>query len=425
MRPTNLFSTRGQNRKLTGLTLALATTLTFGATACNSAGDTDDTDVASSSEEATTSQDASEDSGTFTVSDAAGRTVELGAQPERIVFGEGRALFASSILNKTNPVDNVVAIGSDLHSAAPSFEEKLLEVNPEIGDLPTIGNIAKGDVTVENLVSLDPDVVVMTLDHKDAVEQSGFLEKMDQAGLKYVFTDFRQKPLENTPVSMEVFGKLLGQEDKAQEFNTFYNTKVDEITQRASDTKNTPRTLVWRAAGLKDCCATVKESNLGDLVNAAGGDNIGDTLLETPSGDLTAEKVVAEQPEAIIATGGAWAKDPEKPETLPHVELGYEADPDTAEATLEGLLRTPGFTALEAPSEGGLHAVYHQFYDSPFNVFALEQFAAWLHPDEFAGVDIDKDFAAFHREWLPFEYSGTFFVSDDPAVSKSDQVDER
>lgn len=254
-------------------------------------------------------------------------------------------------------------------------------------------------MTVENLVALEPDVAVMTLDHKDAAEQSGLLKKMDQAGLKYVFTDFHQKPLENTPDSMEVFDKLLGKEDKAAEFNEFYTTK-----ERASKSEDKPRTLVWRAAGMKDCCATVKDSNLGDLVNAAGSANIGDELLETPSGDLTVEKVVAEQPEVIIATGGAWAKNPEKPETLPHVELGYTAEPDIAEAILEGLLRPPGFTALDAPKEGNLHGVYHQFYDSPFNVFALQQFAE------------------FHSQWLPFEYSGTFFVSDDPAVSKSDQA---
>ena len=34
--------------------------------------------------------------------------------------------------------------------AAPSFETKFAETNAAYKDLPTIGNIAKGDVTVEN-----------------------------------------------------------------------------------------------------------------------------------------------------------------------------------------------------------------------------------------------------------------------------------
>lgn len=343
--------------------------------------------------------------------DVTGRSVELDKKPERVVLGEGRGMFAAALLDPKNPTEHVVALGSDLHTAAPTFEEKLFQVAPKAKDLPTIGNAAKGDVTVENLVALKPDVIVFTLDHKKAIEKNGFLDKVDQAGLKYVFTDFRQKPLENTTKSVELLGQVLDEEKRAKEFTDFYNAQVADVKARVADVKEKPRTLVWRAAGLKDCCATVKNSNLGDLVNAAGGTNIGDTLLDQESGDLTAEKVVAEQPEVIIATGGSWAKDPKKPEVLPHVELGYKSSDEAAEKTLAGLLATPGFDALKAPKEGELHAAFHQFYDSPYNVFALQQFAKWLHPDKFEDVDPAKNFADFHKEWLPIEYSGTFFAT--------------
>nr|WP_120491335.1 ABC transporter substrate-binding protein [Corynebacterium lactis] len=372
--------------------------LTFATAAC-SAG-TEKTDGASASGE-----------GAFSVVDVAGREVSLDKEPERVVLGEGRAMFAASFLDSEDPGDRVVALGSDLHSAAPSFEAKLFAAHPNLAHLPTIGQIAKGDVTVENLIAHKPDIIVMTLDHKKAAEQSGFLGKLDQAGLKYVFTDFRQKPLENTPKSVEILGKVLGEEDKAKQFNAFYKAKVDDITSRAGKTTERPKTLVWRAAGLKDCCSTVKNSNLGDLVVAAGGENLGDTLLDTESGDVTAEKVLSVQPEQIIATGGSWAANPKKPEVVPHVELGYTATPEAAEKTLAGLLATPGFDSLKAPKEGDLHAVFHQFYDSPYNVFALEQFAKWLHPEEFADLDPVADFAAFHKEYLPFELTGTFFTT--------------
>lgn len=351
-------------------------------------------------------------SGAVTVTDVTGRQVSFDSQPERVLLAEGRGLFATSLLNKENPTENVVAIGSDFHQAAPSYEEKLSAAHKEYNDLPTVGHVSKGDVSVETLLSHKPDVTVLSLDHKKAAEESGLLNKMDQAGLKYVFSDFRQKPLENTTKTITMYGQLFGKEDKAKEFTDFYEAKVKDITDRASKAKEKPRTLVWRAAGMKDCCATVKDSNLGDLVNAAGGKNIGDDLLATESGDLTAEKVLAEQPDQIIATGGSWAKNPEEPEVLPHVELGYNAKRSSAEKTLKGLLSTPGFTTLKAPKQGNLHAAYHQFYDSPLNVFALEQFAKWLHPELFKDVDVQRDFADFHDEWMPFDYSGTFFASN-------------
>lgn len=373
--------------------------LTLTATACNSSGE--DADAAGPGAKGAA----------LTVTDVVGRNVSFEKKPERVILGEGRAMFAAAMLDRENPAEHVVAIGSDLHTAAPSFEKKLVDAAPKVGELPQIGQIHKGDVTVENLISHKPDVVVMTLDHKKAAEQSGFLEKLDQAGLKYVFTDFRQKPLENTPKSVKLLGDILDEKESAKKFTDFYTDKVDSIVARAAKIQDKPKTLVWRAAGLKDCCSTVKNSNLGDLVNAAGGENLGDTLLDTESGDVTAEKVLSVQPERIFATGGSWAKNPKKPEVLPHVELGYGATRETAEKTLAGLLATPGFDSLKAPKEGELHAVFHQFYDSPYNVFALEQFAKWLHPDEFADLNPAADFAKFHADYLPFELSGEFFAT--------------
>ena len=190
----NIFATEHVVARKTPKTKTLAAigcaALSFVATACGA--------------DAKSSDAAADSKGELTVTDVAGRTVTFDKQPERIVLGEGRAMFVTSMLDQGNPGEHIVAIGSDLHQGAPSFENKLFEAKPKLKEMPTIGSIAKGDVTVENLISHNPDVVVMTLDHKKAAEESGFLTKLDQAGLKYVFTDFRQKPLENTAKSVEI-----------------------------------------------------------------------------------------------------------------------------------------------------------------------------------------------------------------------------
>ncbi|WP_346845561.1 hypothetical protein [uncultured Rothia sp.] len=53
------------------------------------------------------------------ITDITGRTVEFDEAPERIVLGEGRALFATSILNHEKPFNNVVAMGNDLKKVPP------------------------------------------------------------------------------------------------------------------------------------------------------------------------------------------------------------------------------------------------------------------------------------------------------------------
>ncbi|MDO4665589.1 MAG: ABC transporter substrate-binding protein [Actinomycetaceae bacterium] len=386
---------------LVGLSAALALTLT----ACGGANN----------EDAATGSKTSSGAAALTITDVKNRKVTFDHPPQRVILGEGRGLFATALLNKANPVENVVAIGNDLDSAAPSFKKSLEKVVPAVAKLPTIGNLAKGDVSVENLVGLKPDALVMSADHFDTLSTNGMLEKIDQAGIKYVVTDFRQHPLTNTTKSMDVLGKLLGKTDAATKFTKEWTDTVTRIQERTKDipAEKHPKTFLWRAAGLKDCCATVAKSNLGEFINAAGGNNLGDSILKSESGDVTNEKVIAENPPIIIATGGSWDPKKEagknKKQAVMHAELGYQTDPTTAGKTLAGLLQTEGFNQLQAGQKHHFYGVWHQFYDSPLNFLAMEQFAKWLHPDQFKDIDPAAHWQKIHAEYLPIKATGTFF----------------
>ena len=146
---------------------------------CSAAEETNNTNNSSGSDDAALS---------FT--DLAGRDVELDKAPERVLLGEGRSIFATGILNTEDPLDKVVGIGSDLKKNVPDYYNVLEEKLPKVTELPEVGAISKGDVTVENLVSLDPDLIVLSKDQYDASQEAGLTEKMDQAGLKYAVTDF-------------------------------------------------------------------------------------------------------------------------------------------------------------------------------------------------------------------------------------------
>lgn len=349
----------------------------------------------------------------ITVTDVEGRTVTFDKLPERVILSEGRGVFATSILDREHPLDKVVGMGNDLEQADPSYYDNFKKSVPELADVTTIGNMNHGDVTVENLLALNPDVVVMSADAYKTSGTNGLLQKLDDAKIKYVVTDFRQHPLENTTKSVEMLGTVLGKEDKAKEFTKEWTDKVNSVKERVEKLNDRPSTFVWRAAGLKECCSTVNDSNLGEMINLAGGDNLGDHLVDGASGSVTAEQLIASQPAAIIATGGSWAPDKDKPEVVPHVELGYNSDPETAQKTLQGLLATPGFEELKAPKDDEFFAVWHQFYDSPLNYIAIEQFAKWLHPDEFKDLDPEKDLKEAHKKYVAFDETGVFFVKDD------------
>lgn len=341
------------------------------------------------------------------VTDVAGRTVTFDKLPERIILGEGRGVFATSVIDNEKPLDKVVAMGDDIKTAAPSFYEKLVATHPEFKDVPTIGSVAKGDVSVESLLALHPDVVMITMDHYKAAKDTVILDKMDAAGLKYVVTDFRIHPMQNTTKSVEVYGQILGKPEKAKEFTDDWNATIQDVKQK-TENKDKPKVFAWRAGGYADCCAGVKNANIGEFVNVAGGNNIGDTLLDTEMGTVTPEKLIEQQPEKILVTGGSWA--PKKDKKVTHVPMGYSAERSDAEKGVAGLTSIPGMDKVDALTNGNTLAMWHQFYDSPLNFIAIQAIAKWLHPQEFTDVDISRNWQRAHEKYVPFAASGTFFA---------------
>ena len=202
LRPTQHLTARSRAVGTFALVAALASTVA-GCAAGTTAEDT--------------TQSASAD-GTAAVSftDLAGRHVELDQEPERVILGEGRAVFATGVLNAEDPLDNVVAIGSDLKQNVPDYYRELEKTVPKVNELPEIGGFTKGDVTVEELISLDPDLIVLSKDQYEASRTAGLTDKLDQAGLTYAVTDFRAKPLENTVPTMEIFADIFGHKERAE-----------------------------------------------------------------------------------------------------------------------------------------------------------------------------------------------------------------
>ncbi|MDY6051672.1 MAG: ABC transporter substrate-binding protein [Rothia sp. (in: high G+C Gram-positive bacteria)] len=361
----------------------------------------------------TPSKNADDTTAAVSFTDITGRTVALDKQPERIILGEGRSVFATGILNKEQPLDKVVAIGSDLKSNVPDYMTELEKVNPEVKDLPEIGGFTKGDVAVENLISLQPDIILLSLDQYQASEKTGLIEKMEESNLTFAVTDFRAKPLENTTRSMDIFGEVFDHEKEAQDFNKEWQETVDLVKSRSAQIADSdkPTTFVWRAAALSDCCQSWNDSNISQLVNVAAGTNIGDAVIDGESGALTPEKVIEQDPNIIIATGGDWSEKRNKEgNPVGYAALGYRISETEAQESINKLYQEQaGFDTLTAVKTGNVHGLWHQFYNSPFNYLALLQIASWMHPEAYADIDVNTQWMQAQEKYSPVTGEGTFF----------------
>ncbi|WP_428423857.1 ABC transporter substrate-binding protein [Pararhizobium sp.] len=344
------------------------------------------------------------------IKDITGRDVEVSVPVENVILGEGRQIYFVAALDRDAPFKRIVGWRDDLPKADPETYAAYLAKYPEMAKLPTFGGMKDGTFDIEQAISLKPDVVIMNLDAKTSTEEAGYIEKLGKVGIPLVYIDFREKPMENTEASMRIMGKLLGQETKADDFIKFRADSIAKVTDVLAKTDMVrPVVFVERAGGYSDdCCMSFGNENFGKMVEIAGGTNMAKDIIPGTFGAVNPEQIIASNPDQIIITGGNWQG------YVPGgnwVGVGYGADRTEAHRKLENLTKRPAFTGVKAVKDGNVHAIWHQFYNNPYQFVAIQQIAKWLHPELFKDLDPEATFKELHARFLPLDYKPGYFVS--------------
>ncbi|MGR6431740.1 ABC transporter substrate-binding protein [Rhizobium sp. PAMB 3182] len=346
-----------------------------------------------------------------TLTDITGRKVEVSVPVERVILGEGRQIYFTAALDTDAPFKRVVGWRDDFKKADLDGYNEYLRQYPEMDKLPTFGGIKDGTFDIEQAVALRPDVIIMNIDAKAATEEAGYIEKLAKVGIPVVYVDFREKPMENTEPSMRLIGKLYGKEDRAEDFIKFREEEIAKVTDvlAAHPDEKKPVVFMERAGGYSDdCCMSFGDENFGKMVEIAGGINMAKDIIPGTFGTVNPEQIIASDPDQVIVTGANWEL------YVPGgnwVGLGAGADQKEAARKLSALMDRPGFTGIKAVKEGNVHAIWHQFYNNPYQFVAIQQIAKWLHPDLFKDLDPDATFSELHKRFLPVPYESGYFVS--------------
>ena len=213
----------------------------------------------------------------------------------------------------------------------------------------------------------------MNLEAKVATEEAGLLQKLAKVGIPVVFIDFRERPFENSEPSIRLMGKLLGREDRAEDLIAFRREQVEIVQQRlATYPGKRPKVMIERAAGYSDdCCMSFGDENFGRMVKVAGGDNMAANLIPGTFGTVNPEQIVASQSgcrdrhrlqlEALRARMASGSGS-DRARTR-QVARDTPGDPDAAPALPQPYRRS---------RIGRVHAIWHQFYDSPYQFVAIQ-----------------------------------------------------
>ena len=349
----------------------------------------------------------------LTLTDIAGREVTLPDTPTRIVLGEGRMMYAVAPLATDDPFEKIVGWKDDLILYDPDAFRRFEAAFPEdTARMVNFGNPYSGDFSIEAVLENEADLLILDLGNLFKAEETGLIEKLDDADVPVVFVDFRQDPTANTVPSMLLLGRVLGEEANAAEFIDFYVSEMRKVTNVVQNLSVEGRPLVFmeNAAGYSpdSCCNTYGSYNYGRFIELAGGRNYGSEAFSGFRSEVSLESVIAADPDVLLGTGANWAEvRPEVGATL----LGYEGDPADNAARLVALSERNGFRDLRAVQDGRMHSIYHQFYNSPYHFVAIQQLAKWIHPENFADLDPEATLATLHDRFMPFETDGQFWVS--------------
>lgn len=350
---------------------------------------------------------------TITVVDIAGRSVEVEKGVDRVILGEGRMIYSLATLDD-NPFDRIVGWKDDLIKFDPDAYRKYLDVFPQAADIPNLGSPYSAEYSLETIISLDAQLVILNLGKLLDAQESGIIEKLDKAGIPVIFIDFRQRPTSNTVPSLLLLGKVFDKRDRADEFVDFYTQQMSTIYSRVEGIADEDKPVVFidRAAGYRpdNCCSTFGSANMGRLVDLSGGINWGTRMFPGFAGNVNPEIIFVDDPDVIIGTGANWS---EANPATGAVLFGYEAEPDMVQERLSALASRKGWPELSAVKNGEFYSVYHQFYNSPYHFIVMQQFAKWFHPELFEDIDPDANWQELHDRFLPIDTSGIFWAAID------------
>lgn len=278
------------NRKARAATLALALLLSAGLGGCGQSGShessppaSETSQTGSSSSESSTeesgSSGAAEQADTVTITDSAGKTVEVPTEPKVI------SLYGSY-------ADAWILAGGELIGVT---EDAVEERELDVGEAQIVGTVKEPNA--ETIISLEPDLVLLS---SDIAAQQDMLPLLEQAGLSCV--SYRVDTFEDYSAMMTQFCNITGRADLFDKNVVQVGNQIDRERERANvvTVEEPPKILLMRAfsTGIK---AKTDDELAGAILKDLGCHNIADdhpSMLE----DLSLEEVIAAQPDYIFVT---------------------------------------------------------------------------------------------------------------------------
>ena len=298
-----------------------------------------------------------------TVTDQAGRTVTIEAEPQSIVSGY---YISTSLLIALDQEDKLVGI------EAKADKRPIYRLSaPELIDLPNVGTAKEFDL--EGCAALEPDLVILPIKLQNAVPT------LEELGLTVLLVNPENQQLLDEAV--ELVSTATGSQAEAMELAAFSAEQHAWLEETLAEAEAPTVYLAGNSSMLSTAGSAMYQN---DMITAAGGANVAAEITDTYWVEVDYEQLLAWNPDYII--------------------LASDAD-----YTCEDVLADPNLAGCAAVANGNVYQLPNraEAWDSPVpsGVLGSVWLASILHPDLCAPADADAIIEEYYESFFDFDYS--------------------
>jgi iron complex transport system substrate-binding protein len=243
----------------------------------------------------TSGEESGENSGMTTVTDLAGRTVELETPAEKVIAIGPGALRLVCYLGDAQKVVGVENMEKEYATGRP-----YTLAYPELVDLPTIGQGGPDSTPdPEMLLEVDPDVIFVAY----LVDSAKADELQSKTGIPVVVLSYGDLGTFHDTVfdSVELVGKITGSEKRADDVVHYINGCLDDLNERTADISDADKPTVYTGAlGMKGIHGIESTSSAFPPFEAINANNVVESTGDNTSVMIDKEKLIEWDPDFIF-----------------------------------------------------------------------------------------------------------------------------
>jgi len=215
--------------------------------------------------------------GTFlSLTDSYHREIKLEKAPEKII---SLSPGITEMLFLLHAEDKLIGI-----SDYCNFPEETQHIK-KVGGLQNIN--------IENIISLQPDVVLI-----GSIIPKNEVDKLEKSGITVIAIKQEEK-LEGMPDALRLLGKIVDNERCADSLALYYDNKIKEYKNIAINNDLPKKSTVYYVVsfGAAGDYTAPKKSHINEIIELAGGRNIGDSLS---TWNISREYLFTQNPDIIF-----------------------------------------------------------------------------------------------------------------------------